>query len=67
MAFLNSRAEKLRIAYQYRRLIRSKRIDMALNDAKGLVGPDTAYHLYSRRDGGRKKKSIPADDYEKIS
>jgi len=39
-----ARAAKLR--YAYRNLIVKGRKRLPLKDAKGIVGPDCAYHLY---------------------
>jgi len=38
--------DALRIIYKYRKLIREGRIKISLRDAKTLIGPDCAYHLY---------------------
>jgi len=50
MRYVNKEAEKMRVAYFYRRLIRLKKLRVGIKEAKGLVGPDTAYHLYRNRD-----------------
>lgn len=50
MVYCNKEAEMMRVAYRYRRLIRSKKLKVGIKEAKGLVGPDTAYHLYGNRD-----------------
>jgi len=46
---LSSRAEEIRLRYLYRDLVLRGRLRLPLEAAKKLVGPDCAYHLYSRR------------------
>ncbi len=41
-------AEETRIRQFYRDLILQGRIRLSLEAARGLVGPDCAYHLYMR-------------------
>jgi hypothetical protein len=41
-------AEKIRKQYLYRRLIRSGKVRLSPEAARMLIGPDTAYHLYSQ-------------------
>lgn len=52
---MNRMAEEIRIKYLYRDLILKRKITLPLDAAKKLVGPDCAYHLYSRiqRKGAR--------------
>jgi hypothetical protein len=40
--------ESVRIRYKYRNLILRKKINMPLQAAKKIIGPDCAYHLYSK-------------------
>ena len=49
---MDSRSELIRKKYLYRRLIMSKKISLPLEAAKGMVGPDCAYHLYSQFNTG---------------
>lgn len=44
----NKFAEIIRKKYLYRRLLMTKRFKISLEAAKKLIGPDTAYHLYSK-------------------
>ena len=41
--------EALRILREYRRLVLLGRVRLPLAEARRLVGPDCAFHLYSRR------------------
>ena len=49
---MDSRSELIRKKYLYRRLIMSKKLNLPLESAKGMVGPDCAYHLYSQFNTG---------------
>lgn len=40
-------AEILEKLYYYRKLIRTGKLKLPLDAAKKIIGPDTAYHLYS--------------------
>ncbi|HUJ16648.1 MAG TPA: hypothetical protein VL197_01525 [Nitrospirota bacterium] len=51
-------SEEMRIRYLYRRLIVSGKVRLSLEAARGLVGPDCAYHLYGVL-GRTKKKAAP--------
>jgi hypothetical protein len=51
---MNKRAEEIRIRYLYRTLVLQRKITLPYKAAVTFVGPDCAYHLYSRTD--RKKK-----------
>ena len=42
------KAEEIRMRYQYRRLILSGQTKLPYKTAARLIGPDCAYHLYSR-------------------
>ena len=52
---MDSRSELIRKKYLYRRLIMSKKISLPIESAKGMVGPDCAYHLYSQFNTGSQK------------
>ena len=43
-----SKAEEMRMRYQYRRLILSGKSKLPYKTAVRLIGPDCAYHLYAR-------------------
>jgi len=45
--------EEIRIRYLYRSLILRGKVVLSLEAARGLIGPDCAYHLYSLM-GGKK-------------
>jgi hypothetical protein len=38
---------EIRRKYQYRMLVLRGRIRISVESARGLIGPDCAYHLYS--------------------
>lgn len=40
-------AEIIEKLYKYRKLIREGKIKIPLDTAKKIIGPDSAYHLYS--------------------
>lgn len=44
----SSKAELLRMRYKYREFILKGKLKVPLSVAKKLLGPDTAYHLYSQ-------------------
>ncbi len=46
-------AEEIRIRQLYRDLILRGKVRLSLEAARGLVGPDCAYHLYTRTDRKR--------------
>jgi hypothetical protein len=46
----SERGEQIRRAYEYRRLIMRGKVRLPVRGARGLVGPDCAYHLYQRLD-----------------
>lgn len=56
---LNQKAERLRLKYKYRKLILTGRLDLPHEEAARLIGPDCAYHLYSRAKGRISSKSQP--------
>ena len=43
---MSSKNEEIRLRYLYRGLILSGKAKLSLEAARGLVGPDCAYHLY---------------------
>jgi len=43
-----SRAEEIRKRYHYRRLVLTGKAKLPGKTAAKLIGPDCAYHLYSR-------------------
>ncbi|MFO7956836.1 MAG: hypothetical protein R6X33_07015 [Candidatus Brocadiia bacterium] len=45
-------AELIRKKYLYRRLILRRRVCLSRQGAVRLIGPDCAYHLYSRLEAG---------------
>ena len=45
---MDAKAELIRKKYLYRRLVMSKKVNLPLDSARGMVGPDCAYHLYSQ-------------------
>jgi hypothetical protein len=47
MASMGNSPEEIRLRYLYRRIILRGGVRLPLEDAKKLVGPDCAYHLYS--------------------
>jgi len=54
----NAGIDDIRLRYLYRRLILQGKARISLDAARRLVGPDCAYHLYSRLDqlaDGRKR------------
>ncbi len=52
----SAKAREMRIRYKIRKLILTGKIDIPVEDAKNLVGPDTAYRLYSNVKGRRQKE-----------
>jgi len=46
-------SEIIRKKYKYRKLVLEGKINLPLWALKKLIGPDTAYHLYSARDKKR--------------
>jgi hypothetical protein len=51
MSSRKSAAEASRIALEYKRLILLGKLELPLEEARSLVGPDCAYHLYFTRHG----------------
>jgi len=56
---MNERAEQIAKHYAYRRLIIQGKVELSRAAAVKLVGPDRAYHLYRRHDGGREAPPSP--------
>lgn len=52
---MNEKADDIRKKYAYRQMILKGKIKLSRNSAVKLVGPDTAYHLYSQKDSAKKK------------
>jgi hypothetical protein len=52
-ASLESALETMRLQYQYKRLVLLGKARLPPDVARGLVGPDCAYHLYARATAGR--------------
>ncbi len=48
-------SEEIRLRYLYRDMIVRGKVNLSLDSAKGLVGPDCAFHLYSVMDEKRIK------------
>lgn len=46
--FFTPKAEALRIKTLYRRLIMEGKVSLPVEEARRLVGPDCAFHLYRR-------------------
>lgn len=45
---MKEEAEKIRIRYKYRKLIQSGKVRLPHGSAVLIIGPDCAYHLYSK-------------------
>jgi hypothetical protein len=52
---MNEKAETIKKTYQYRRLILTGKVSLSRKTATKLIGPDTAYHLYSKKNKKIKK------------
>ena len=50
-------AEIIEKLYKYRKLIREGKIKLPVDTAKKIIGPDSAYHLYSVGKYKKKEKS----------
>jgi hypothetical protein len=64
---MNPKAEEIRIRYLYRTLILRGQLQLPLQAAIPLVGPDCAYHLYAVSDSrslppGASNKANATDD-----
>jgi len=51
----NAVAEEVRLRYLYRRLVLNGGSRLTLESARGLVGPDCAYHLYGVKGWNKKR------------
>ncbi len=49
-----NRSEEIRLRYLYRNLILNGKTRLSLESARGLVGPDCAFHLYGVIASGNK-------------
>jgi hypothetical protein len=56
---MNEKAETIRKKYRYRRLILTGKLSIARQAAVRMIGPDTAYHLYSSKPSRIPKKKKP--------
>jgi len=56
---MNEKAENIRKKYRYRHLILTGKIALARQAAVRMIGPDTAYHLYSQKPPQTPKKKKP--------
>jgi len=54
---MNQKAEDIKKRYQYRRLILTRKVTLSRQTATKLIGPDTAYHLYSHDSSTKSKNS----------
>jgi hypothetical protein len=45
---MNGKAEAIRVRYLYRDMILRGKMKLSVEAARKIVGPDCAYHLYSR-------------------
>ncbi len=52
-------SEDIRLRYLYRDMILRGKVSLSFESAKGLVGPDCAFHLYSLIGKKRQKKGPP--------
>ncbi len=46
LLIMTNDVEEIRLRYLYRRLLLSGKVRLSYESARGLVGPDCAYHLY---------------------
>jgi hypothetical protein len=51
---MKRKAEEIRIRYLYRNLILRDKLRLPFKTALKTIGPDCAYHLYSKTNIGRK-------------
>ena len=54
---MNSRSDEIRLRYLYRKMIVMGRAKVSFESARGLVGPDCAYHLYGTMSARRTSRS----------
>ena len=53
---MNEKADDIKKRYQYRSLILKRKLALSRKTATKLIGPDTAYHLYSHDTHPKKNK-----------
>jgi ABC-type lipopolysaccharide export system ATPase subunit len=51
---MNEKAEEIKKKYAYRQMILKGQIKLTRKTAVKLIGPDTAYHLYSQKESKNK-------------
>ncbi len=51
---MNAKSEEIRLRYAYRNLVLSGKVRLSFESARGLIGPDCAYHLYGMITSARK-------------
>jgi hypothetical protein len=49
-AIMTRKSDEIRLRYLYRRLILTGKVRLSFESARGLIGPDCAYHLYGAAD-----------------
>jgi hypothetical protein len=52
---MNEKADDIRKKYAYRQMILKGKVKLTRQTAVKLIGPDTAYHLYSQKEPTKKK------------
>lgn len=52
---MNENAENIKKKYAYRQMILKGKLKLSRQTAVKLIGPDTAYHLYSQKEPAKKK------------
>lgn len=58
---MNEKADNIKKKYAYRQMILKGKVKVARNTAVKLIGPDTAYHLYSQEDSDKKSSKKNKD------
>ena len=53
---MNENADNIKKKYAYRQMILKGKIKLNRKTATKLIGPDTAYHLYSQKESAPKKQ-----------
>lgn len=51
---MNEKADDIKKKYAYRQMILKGQIKLNRKSAVKLIGPDTAYHLYSQKESSKK-------------
>jgi len=54
---MNEKADEIRKKYAHRPMILKGQIKLSRQSAVNLIGPDTAYHLYSQKESDRQKSN----------